>query len=97
MTLAEATIPATALRTIGGWVEYDRCIGTCKACKTTFAVTDTTVWRKIIRPCPTCSTQTALDRVSGVKSDKKCDARCQNAKRGECECSCGGENHGCLR
>jgi hypothetical protein len=25
----------------------------------------------------------------------KCDARCRNAKRGDCECSCGGEFHGC--
>jgi hypothetical protein len=24
----------------------------------------------------------------------KCDGRCVNAKRGDCECSCGGENHG---
>ena len=24
----------------------------------------------------------------------KCDARCQNAKGHNCECSCGGENHG---
>lgn len=24
----------------------------------------------------------------------KCDGRCLNAKRGECECSCGGKNHG---
>jgi hypothetical protein len=24
----------------------------------------------------------------------RCDARCTNARRGDCECSCGGENHG---
>jgi hypothetical protein len=24
----------------------------------------------------------------------KCDARCQHAKGHECECSCGGKNHG---
>jgi hypothetical protein len=24
----------------------------------------------------------------------KCDARCQNAKGHDCECSCGGANHG---
>lgn len=24
----------------------------------------------------------------------KCDARCQHAKGHDCECSCGGENHG---
>lgn len=25
----------------------------------------------------------------------KCDARCRGAKRGDCECACGGEFHGC--
>lgn len=27
-------------------------------------------------------------------SQHKCDGRCVNAKRGDCECSCGGVNHG---
>jgi hypothetical protein len=27
-------------------------------------------------------------------SQHKCDGRCLNAKRGDCECSCGGMNHG---
>ena len=27
-------------------------------------------------------------------SKHKCDARCRNAKGHNCECSCGGENHG---
>lgn len=26
--------------------------------------------------------------------EKKCDSRCQSAKRGSCDCSCGGHNHG---
>lgn len=27
-------------------------------------------------------------------SNHKCDARCRNAKGGNCECSCGGKYHG---
>lgn len=38
-----------------------------------------------------------ITRVINFKSNPslhKCDARCQNAKGGNCECSCGGANHG---
>ena len=31
-------------------------------------------------------------KVNG--SSHKCDARCLNAKGGNCDCSCGGKNHG---
>ena len=31
-------------------------------------------------------------KVNGSKH--KCDARCQSAKGGNCECECGGKNHG---
>lgn len=30
--------------------------------------------------------------IDGTKH--KCDSRCRNAKRDDCECSCGGKNHG---
>lgn len=30
-----------------------------------------------------------------VKPEIRCDARCTNARGFNCECSCGGENHGC--
>lgn len=29
-----------------------------------------------------------------VNTAKVCDGRCTSAKRGDCECECGGENHG---
>ncbi len=29
-----------------------------------------------------------------VNPDHKCDSRCTNAKGHNCDCSCGGENHG---
>jgi hypothetical protein len=32
--------------------------------------------------------------VGSYNPDKSCDGRCMSAKRGSCDCSCGGENHG---
>lgn len=91
-----AVVEATALRTMGGWTDFDRFIGTCKACKTTFAVTiPGSLFGKEVRPCPSCATVTAVSQVFGAVSEgKRCDARCLNAKRSSCECQCGGKNHG---
>lgn len=56
-------------------------------------------------PCPTATccyprstTHASLNlrAIDGtVVPGKKCDARCTGAKGSSCECSCGGENHGC--
>lgn len=39
-----------------------------------------------------------VERIVGYKahgaSKHKCDARCTHAKGGNCECECGGKNHG---
>ncbi len=38
-----------------------------------------------------------VERVIAYKSNPskhKCDGRCLNAKGGNCECECGGKNHG---
>lgn len=37
---------------------------------------------------------TRIIRYNEEGSKHKCDGRCVNAKRGDCECSCGGVNHG---
>lgn len=37
---------------------------------------------------------TRIIRFNPEGSNHKCDGRCLNAKRGDCECSCGGKNHG---
>ena len=37
---------------------------------------------------------TRIVRFNPEGSHHKCDGRCLNAKRGDCECSCGGKNHG---
>lgn len=93
MTTATA---ATALRSRYGWTEYDRYIGTCRSCKTTFAVRVANgLFATERRICPECGDWTTVTQVIGnVSTVKDCDARCLNAKRSSCECSCGGANHG---
>jgi hypothetical protein len=42
-----------------------------------------------------CGKSVTLKRVAGkVAPDHRCDARCTSAKGHNCECSCGGLNHG---
>lgn len=49
------------------------------------------VWTR----CPACQMSVMADAVRGsFSSIKKCGAICMNAKRGDCECQCAGENHG---
>jgi hypothetical protein len=90
------TTEATPVNNVGGWTGFDRFIGTCKGCKTTVVATiaDEPL-NDTVRPCPSCGKNVTIERVFGsVKDSKKCDARCWNAKRSDCECSCGGKNHG---
>lgn len=44
--------------------------------------------------CPGCGRDRKNARVTGVRTEHKCDARCMASKSGVCECSCGGKNHG---
>lgn len=45
--------------------------------------------------CPGCGKGVRVARMKGVYNpDHLCDARCTNAKGSNCECSCGGANHG---
>lgn len=45
--------------------------------------------------CPSCRRPTSGQTVRGRFSAlHRCDARCIYAKGPECECSCGGKNHG---
>ena len=45
--------------------------------------------------CPACSRHARkFGKVQGYVSDHVCDARCTSAKGFQCECSCGGKNHG---
>lgn len=45
--------------------------------------------------CPKCKAhKTTSNAVVGTQTETKCDARCTSAKGHNCECSCGGKNHG---
>lgn len=35
-----------------------------------------------------------ISRIKAITTDHKCDSRCTSAKGHNCECSCGGKNHG---
>jgi hypothetical protein len=49
------------------------------------------VWTR----CPACGISLMADAVRGTYSaTKKCGGACLHAKRGDCECSCAGANHG---
>ena len=45
--------------------------------------------------CPTCGQAMKYGQIEGrFIAEHKCDARCSSARGHNCECSCGGENHG---
>ncbi len=45
--------------------------------------------------CPSCSApRWNAKKVNGTVSNHVCDVRCTDAKGHNCECSCGGANHG---
>jgi hypothetical protein len=47
-------------------------------------------------PCRGCGKLRIAKKVFGVmRADIKCDGRCRSATGHNCECSCGGANHGC--
>jgi hypothetical protein len=46
--------------------------------------------------CPGCGKEVQLERVSAkVDEMVPCDPSCMMATGPDCECACGGENHGC--
>ena len=71
-------------------------------------VTRTTYWHlgsmKTVRSVKTvenpvrvetcCNVRLKWVTVRARKTDHECDARCRNAKGGDCDCSCGGAKHG---
>ena len=50
------------------------------------------------QPCPLCGAPESLSYDKPIKgrfnADVPCDGRCTRAKGSDCECSCGGANHG---
>jgi len=52
------------------------------------------LWRNPSTACFSCGATVELELVKGHVTDEKCGEKCRMAKRGDCECSCGGANHG---
>ncbi len=49
----------------------------------------------VSRNCRACGWQCGWTAVTGkTNPDHKCDARCTGATGHDCECACGGKNHG---
>ena len=45
--------------------------------------------------CPKCGRAMEYGAIDGrINLERKCDARCTSARGHNCECQCGGENHG---
>jgi hypothetical protein len=76
----------------------NRWTGRCASCHTRIVEhhdTPRSSPRRYNVECPTCDeSRVPVTQVIAYTSTKKCDARCVNAKRHDCECSCGGKNHG---
>ena len=56
-----------------------------------------TLTTRLLAPdaCPSCGKRIRLQPVKGTFSEsRKCDARCTGATGPNCECQCGGANHG---
>lgn len=80
-----------------------RAIINCKACKAVTGKIELTgdaarkayVWGFVDTNCPTCGIFVRAEAVRGYYNPAKpCKTSCVNAKRGDCECSCGGRDHG---
>lgn len=79
-----------------------RAILNCRNCKRVTAVIplegqaarDAYVLGGYWTKCPICNWSECANAVRGTYSSKKCGSLCLHAKRGDCECSCAGENHG---
>lgn len=48
----------------------------------------------ITLPCPGCKTDLAFEGVAGTVTRHVCNDKCMASKGFQCECSCGGRNHG---
>lgn len=67
-------------------------IGKCRSCKT--VICRETIWRSGSNVKCQCGQVVKLRAIFGNTSSKRCDARCTSATGPNCDCQCGGKNHG---
>lgn len=81
--------------TFGGWICTGRYIGRCPSCKTLVKAESAPRQAHDTLVTCECGKSFLAKQVFGsVKESKKCDGRCTGATGFDCECSCGGHNHG---
>jgi hypothetical protein len=80
--------------TVGGWIATGRFFGKCKGCKALTRIDQAPTSFPTIRIECACGEMVTAKQVFGSVSDTPCDGRCMNATGPDCECSCGGHNHG---
>jgi hypothetical protein len=60
-----------------------------------FLLATISAWTSAHQRCWACGLRLKIDRIKGTYApDHRCDARCTGATGHNCECSCGGKNHG---
>lgn len=87
----------------GEWINWrtqlnptDRFLGKCDNCILPVAREAGDNFGSILNiRCPECARPIKLTRIIAVWTDESCDGSCMAATRADCECSCGGANHGC--
>lgn len=83
--------PAPPARAAGR-TKTGRVIGSCQACGAGIATAG--VNDKEIGRCPACDTRVELRMVYGAHSAVPCNGSCMGAVGPNCDCACGGANHG---
>jgi hypothetical protein len=75
--------------------KLDRFLGRCDPCTRPVAVERLQVAGDFLNvACPECGRRVRLERLYGTQTTMKCDPRCEGAVGSDCECACGGSNHG---
>lgn len=76
-----------------------RCIR--KDCRTVLVRMDEATFKKFAAVncpdvfCLKCHARGEVNEINGRITERVCDARCMGATANACDCSCGGQNHGC--
>jgi hypothetical protein len=71
-----------------------RVIGGCNTCGTGISLAGKSLDSEVTVTCPGCGHPVRLAMVNGRMSDEECNTLCMYAVGPDCECGCGGANHG---
>jgi hypothetical protein len=69
-------------------------LGTCPSCPRPVRFADDTAGDYLAGSCPDCATPVKAERLYGTVTRMTCAPACMGAYGPNCECACGGINHG---